>query len=111
MDNTVVATFQDNAAAERAKGELLECGLGPQDISTFVDTATPTPEGVWDTLRSYLRREGKFRSYTVLTVYTGLHLIDRAKDILSRNGAVEVQIHREGERHEPSSGSAGYAKR
>ena len=103
MDNTVVATFHDNAAAERAKGELLECGLGPQDISTFVDTATHIPEGVWGTLRSYLRREGEFRTYTVLTVYTGLHLIDLAKDILSRNGAIEVQVHREQEKPQQSS--------
>jgi hypothetical protein len=103
VDNTVVATFHDNAAAEIAKRELLECGLGPQDISAFIDTATHTPEGLLQKVKSYLHEETKLRSFTILTVYAGLHLIDRAKDILSRNGAVEIQVHRERKNPEQSS--------
>ena len=93
MDNSVVATFSDNEAADRAKAALLEAGLSPSDISTFLDTATHTPEGLWEKVKNHLQPEEKFRTYTVLTAYADLHSIDRVEEIMSEHGATEVQVH------------------
>jgi uncharacterized protein (TIGR02271 family) len=103
--NTVVGLFENRSQAEAAKSALAQANIATSGISLY-DQTVPAPsgeseQGFWESVKHAFGfgedrgfyEEGIRRGGTVVSVRIDDHQTNQAAEILSRQGAVDIDTH------------------
>src|SRR5688572_9528996 len=100
--NTVLGLFENRSQAEAAKSALAKANISASDISLYDQTVTASSgeseQGFWESLKNafgfgedrHFYEEGIRRGGTMVSVRIDDTDMNRAADILSRHGAVDL---------------------
>ena len=114
--NTLVGLFEKRAKARQAKGALIRANIASPNIFLYdrsaADSSREPEQNFWESLKDSsgfaedrrLYEEGLRRGGTVVTVRINDEQMHQAAEILSRQGAIELDA--EGAESRTSGGSA-----